>query len=98
MAEKIILQGSEALVTGGDGADVKSDLGNFVQAVGHATVAVGNVEECEVATGETEPEGAARALLAAGVELAVVTQGPRGVLAMTPSEQEELVMLLASLG
>jgi hypothetical protein len=38
MAEKIILQGSEALVTGGDGADVKSDLGNFVQAVGHATV------------------------------------------------------------
>jgi 5-dehydro-2-deoxygluconokinase len=57
------------------------------EAVGHATVAVGNVEECEVATGETEPEGAARALLAAGVELAVVTQGPRGVLAMTPSEQ-----------
>ncbi|WP_020141676.1 5-dehydro-2-deoxygluconokinase [Terracoccus sp. 273MFTsu3.1] len=58
-----------------------------LDAVGHATVAVGNVEECEVATGEADPERAARALLAAGVELAVVTLGPRGVLAMTPSEQ-----------
>ena len=49
------------------------------------TVAVGNREECEVAVGETEPERAADALLAAGVELAVVKQGPRGVLAKTRS-------------
>jgi len=57
------------------------------EAVRHATVAVGNPEECEIATGEGDPERAARALLAAGVELAVVTLGPRGALAMTPSEQ-----------
>ena len=47
------------------------------------TVAIGNREECEVAVGETEPERAARALLDRGVDLAVVKQGPRGVLAMT---------------
>jgi 5-dehydro-2-deoxygluconokinase len=35
--------------------------------------------------GETEPERAADALLAAGVELAVVKQGPKGVLAKTRS-------------
>ena len=57
------------------------------EAVRHATVAVGNPEECEIATGEGDPERAARALLAAGVELAVVTLGPRGALAMSPSEQ-----------
>ena len=51
----------------------------------HVTVAVGNREECEVAVGETEPERAADALLAAGVELAVVKQGPKGVLAKTRS-------------
>ena len=49
------------------------------------TVAVGNREECEVAVGETEPDRAADALLAAGVELAVVKQGPKGVLAKTRS-------------
>jgi 5-dehydro-2-deoxygluconokinase len=53
------------------------------------TVAVGNKEECEVAVGETEPERAADALLAAGVELAVVKQGPRGVLAKTRTERVE---------
>ncbi|MCK8676519.1 5-dehydro-2-deoxygluconokinase [Streptomyces lichenis] len=55
----------------------------YREALRHATVAVGNREECEVATGEREPYAAARALLAAGVELAVVKQGPEGVLAMT---------------
>jgi len=51
------------------------------------TVAVGNVEECEVAVGETDPERAADALLDAGVELAIVKQGPRGVLAKTRRER-----------
>ncbi|MGC5342372.1 PfkB family carbohydrate kinase [Streptomyces sp. DT171] len=54
----------------------------YREALAHATVAVGNLDECEIATGEREPYAAARALLAAGVELAVVKQGPRGVLAM----------------
>ncbi|MFI8435734.1 5-dehydro-2-deoxygluconokinase [Streptomyces sp. NPDC079020] len=53
----------------------------YREALAHATVAVGNLDECEVATGEREPYAAARALLAAGVELAVVKQGPEGVLA-----------------
>ena len=54
----------------------------YAEALRHTTVAVGNVEECQVATGEREPYAAAKALLAAGVELAVVKQGPKGVLAM----------------
>ena len=52
----------------------------YREALTHATVAVGNLAECEVATGEREPWACARALLAAGVELAVVKQGPAGVL------------------
>ncbi|MFI8965563.1 5-dehydro-2-deoxygluconokinase [Streptomyces sp. NPDC053493] len=55
----------------------------YREALRHATVAVGNVDECEVATGEREPHAAARALLAAGVRLAVVKQGPKGVLALS---------------
>jgi 5-dehydro-2-deoxygluconokinase len=57
------------------------------QALPHVTVAVGNREECEVATGETDPDRAAEALLAAGVELAVVKQGPKGVLGRTADER-----------
>ncbi|MEU8773947.1 5-dehydro-2-deoxygluconokinase [Streptomyces sp. NPDC048606] len=53
----------------------------YERALALAGVAVGNVEECAVATGESEPYAAARALLAAGVELAVVKRGPLGVLA-----------------
>ncbi|MFF8601523.1 5-dehydro-2-deoxygluconokinase [Streptomyces sp. NPDC015232] len=54
----------------------------YAEALRHATVAVGNLDECEVATGEREPYAAARALLAAGARLAVVKQGPKGVLAL----------------
>ncbi|MEU8627862.1 5-dehydro-2-deoxygluconokinase [Streptomyces sp. NPDC048669] len=54
----------------------------YREALAHATVAVGNLDECAIATGEREPYAAARALLAAGVELAVVKQGPGGVLAV----------------
>ena len=54
-----------------------------------ATVAIGNIEECRVAVGETDPERAARALLDRGVDLAIVKQGPRGVLAMTADERFE---------
>jgi 5-dehydro-2-deoxygluconokinase len=56
-------------------------------ALPHVTVAVGNREECEVATGETDPDRAADALLDAGLELAVVKQGPRGVLGKTRTER-----------
>lgn len=57
----------------------------YAQALAFATVAVGNLDEVEVATGVREPYAAARALLDAGVELAVVKQGPKGVLAMSSS-------------
>jgi 5-dehydro-2-deoxygluconokinase len=51
------------------------------QALPHVTVAVGNLDECETAVGEREPLAAARALHEFGVKLAVVKQGPKGVLA-----------------
>ncbi|MFI8180135.1 5-dehydro-2-deoxygluconokinase [Actinacidiphila glaucinigra] len=54
----------------------------YARALASATVAVGNLDECEIATGVREPRAAAEALLAAGAELAVVKQGPKGVLAV----------------
>ncbi|MEV6181542.1 5-dehydro-2-deoxygluconokinase [Streptomyces sp. NPDC052015] len=57
----------------------------YAEALKHTTVAVGNLDEVEVATGVREPHAAARALLDAGVELAVVKQGPKGVLAVDRS-------------
>jgi 5-dehydro-2-deoxygluconokinase len=45
------------------------------------TVAVGNLDECETAVGEREPHAAAQKLHEFGVKLAVVKQGPKGVLA-----------------
>ncbi len=51
------------------------------EALALVTVAVGNREECETAVGVGEPRAAAAALHAAGVTLAVVKQGPEGVLA-----------------
>ncbi|MFC8365627.1 5-dehydro-2-deoxygluconokinase [Streptomyces griseorubiginosus] len=63
-------------------ADPSAARAAYAEALRHTTVAVGNLDECEIATGEREPYAAAKALLAAGVELAVVKQGPKGVLAM----------------
>jgi len=60
------------------------------KALEQVTVAVGNREECAIAVGETDPHRAADALLERGVELAVVKQGPRGVLAKTPKETVEV--------
>jgi 5-dehydro-2-deoxygluconokinase len=51
------------------------------EALPLVSVAVGNLEECETAVGEQEPVAAARALHEFGVGLAVVKQGPKGVLA-----------------
>ncbi len=51
------------------------------RALEHVTVAVGNLDETDTAVGEREPRAAAQALRDRGVELAVVKQGPKGVLA-----------------
>ena len=60
------------------------------RALSMVTVAVGNREECEVAVGETDPDRAADALLDKGIELAIVKQGPKGVLARTRAERVEV--------
>ena len=67
--------------------DAASATAEVQKVLGQVTVAVGNREECEVAVGETDPERAADALLDAGVRLAVVKQGPKGVLAKTRTER-----------
>jgi 5-dehydro-2-deoxygluconokinase len=56
------------------------------KALPNVTVAVGNLDEVETAVGEADPERAAHALLDLGVELAIIKQGPAGVLAMTTRE------------
>ena len=59
-------------------------------ALGHVTVAVGNLDECLTAVGTTDARAAAAALLAAGVELAVVKRGPDGVYARTKDTEVEV--------
>jgi 5-dehydro-2-deoxygluconokinase len=51
-------------------------------ALAHATVAVGNVEECAVAVGVGSPDELANRLLALGLDLAIVKLGADGVLAV----------------
>ncbi|MFE6480375.1 5-dehydro-2-deoxygluconokinase [Streptomyces sp. IPPR8] len=63
-------------------ADPDQARPHYAEALRYATVAVGNLDECEIATGVRDPRACAEALLAAGVELAVVKQGPKGVLAV----------------
>ena len=64
---------------------------SFVQqALPYVTVAVGNLDECDTAVGEREPGPAVKALQAAGVDLAVVKQGPKGVLAASRTEDVEV--------
>ncbi|MGZ4274382.1 MAG: PfkB family carbohydrate kinase, partial [Solirubrobacteraceae bacterium] len=50
------------------------------EAVDHATIAVGNREECAVAVGADDPHEAAARLLDRGVDLAIVKLGGDGVL------------------
>ncbi|MBQ0928466.1 5-dehydro-2-deoxygluconokinase [Saccharopolyspora endophytica] len=67
--------------------DDKGEAGRWYrEALAHVTVAVGNLDEVETAVGSRDPEEAADRLLECGVELAVVKQGPDGVLARTRGE------------
>ena len=59
-------------------------------AVHHATIAVGNREECAVAVGADDPHEAAARLLGRGVELAIVKLGGDGVL-LADARGERLV-------
>lgn len=49
-------------------------------------VVVGNLAECEVAVGESDPTRAGRALLEQGPTTAIVKLGPDGVMGFTPGE------------
>ncbi len=60
------------------------------RALEQVSIAVGNAQECAVAVGERDPGRAADALLERGLSLAIVKQGPRGVLAATPDERIEV--------
>ncbi|WP_372497110.1 5-dehydro-2-deoxygluconokinase [Pseudonocardia humida] len=62
----------------------------YAEALPYATVAVGNLDECDTAVGVREPRAAAEALRAAGVQLAVVKQGPAGVLALSADDAVEV--------
>jgi 5-dehydro-2-deoxygluconokinase len=60
------------------------------KALDHVTVAVGNLDEADTAVGVREPRAAAKALRDRGVGLAIVKQGPRGVLAVDDSGEAEV--------
>jgi 5-dehydro-2-deoxygluconokinase len=65
-------------------AEARATIG---AAVDHATVAVGNRAECEIAVGTADAEAAADALLDRGVDLALVKLGGDGVLVATRHER-----------
>jgi 5-dehydro-2-deoxygluconokinase len=60
------------------------------KALDHVTVAVGNLDECDTAVGMREPREAAKALRDRGISLAVVKQGPKGVLAVDDNGEVEV--------
>jgi 5-dehydro-2-deoxygluconokinase len=56
------------------------------EALRHATIAIGNIEEVDVAVGTTDPDTAADRLLELGLTTAIVKLGPEGVLAKSATE------------
>ncbi len=69
----------------------REEAGHWVrQALEHVTVTVGNLDECETAVGVRDPHEAAKALRDKGVTLAIVKQGPDGVLAVDDAGSVEV--------
>lgn len=64
--------------------------GAIAAALGHATIAVGNLSEVDVAVGVSDPDSAADLLLERGLHVAIVKLGPDGVLAKTRDERVEV--------
>jgi 5-dehydro-2-deoxygluconokinase len=62
----------------------------YDRALGYAALALGNLDETEIAVGTRDPEEAAARLLRRGVRTAVVKQGPNGVLARTARERHRV--------
>lgn len=67
-----------------DEATAAKHVGKLLSGV---DVAIGNLEECRVAVGESDPERAADALLERGVDIAIVKQGMHGTLAKSRDER-----------
>jgi 5-dehydro-2-deoxygluconokinase len=65
-------------------AEARRVIGATLDAV---TIAVGNRTECEIAVSETDPDEAADALLARGLDVSVVKLGGDGVLVATVDER-----------
>lgn len=61
------------------------------QVLDHVTMAIGNRTECEIAVGESDPDRAADALLARGMEAAIVKLGGDGVLVATADGVRERI-------
>lgn len=71
-----------------------ADVGGLQrQALAHATIAVGNLEECAMAVGDGSPEEMAARMLDLGVEIAIVKQGPAGVSVFSESGSETIAPL-----
>ncbi len=69
----------------------ESEAGVWARAaLAHADVAVGNRDEVAVAVGTRDPREASAALLELGVRVAVVKQGPAGVLVRTAESLVEV--------
>jgi 5-dehydro-2-deoxygluconokinase len=60
-------------------------------ALDHATIAIGNRAECEVAVGTADPDAAAERLLGRGLRAAIVKLGADGVLVATADGRRERV-------
>jgi 5-dehydro-2-deoxygluconokinase len=56
------------------------------RAISHCTIAIGNIAECEVALGISDPTKAADDLLSRGISLAIVKMGGDGVLLATKDQ------------
>jgi 5-dehydro-2-deoxygluconokinase len=69
----------------------EAEAGRYArEALRHATVAVGNRDEVAVAVGTRDPHEASAALLDLGVRIAIVKQGPAGVLVRTRETLSEI--------
>ena len=56
------------------------------KALEKVSIVIGNLEECKLATSESDPDRVADALLSKGADIAVVKMGPIGVLAKSHNE------------
>jgi 5-dehydro-2-deoxygluconokinase len=72
------------------------------RAISHCTIAIGNIAECEVALGISDPKKAADDLLNRGISLAIVKMGGDGVLLATKDQSHVIkplpIKLVCGLG